>query len=98
MDHPISYHHLLPAFCIKKDTLTDVLYLPVLRLDRLRPDVVLLVLVLRFRLLCYAVKFVQALLPVLLLLLFFIHAITSWIVCGEKNFLCMRKASRWNAY
>lgn len=64
----------------------DVLYLPVLRLHRFGSDVMPLVLILRLYLLGYAIELVQVLLPVLLLLLFFIHAITSGLVCtGPGN-------------
>lgn len=68
---------------IRKDTLSDVLNLPVLRLHRLRSDVVGLVLILWLHLLSYAIELVQVLLPVLLFLLFLVHAITSGIVCAE---------------
>ena len=68
----------------EKDTLSDVLYLPVLRFHRFRSDVVALILILRLHLLSYAIKFVQVLLSVLLLLLFLVHAITSGIVCAGR--------------
>ena len=59
--------------------------MPVLRLHCFRSDVMILILILRFHLLSYAVELVQVLLPVLLLLLFFIHAITSGIVCAASR-------------
>ena len=72
----------------EKDTLSDVLNLPVLRLDRFRSDVVSLILIFWFPLFSYAIEFVQVLLPVLLLLLLFIHAITSGIVCTGAKHIC----------
>ena len=74
--------------CIRKDALSDVLNLPVLRFHRFRSDVVSLVLILRPRLLSYAVELIQILLPVLLLLLLFVHAITSRIVCVGSGNIC----------
>lgn len=45
-----------------------------------------LILILRLRLLSYAVELVQVLLPVLLFLLLLVHAITSGVVCaGAEN-------------
>ena len=55
----------------EKDTLSDVLNLPILQLHHFRSDVVSLILILRLHLLSYTIEFVQILLPVLLLLLFF---------------------------
>ena len=64
----------------RKDTLSDVLNLPVLRLNRFGSDVVSLIL--RLYLLSYTIELVQVLLSVLLFLLLFVHAITSGIVCA----------------
>lgn len=65
--------------------------MPVLRFHRLGPDIVRLVLILWFYLLCYAVEFVQALLPVLLLLLFLIHiSHLRNIMRRMKNFMLQR--------
>ena len=69
----------------EKDTLSDVLNLPILQLHHFRSDVVSLILILRLHLLSYTIEFVQILLPVLLLLLFFVHAIISGIVCTEQK-------------
>lgn len=78
--------------CTRKDTPSDVLNLPVLRLYRFRSDVVCLVLILRLRLLSYIIELIQVLLPVLLLLLLLVHAITSGIVCVEAGNVCKGKA------
>lgn len=55
-----------------------------------RPPDVLNLSVLRLYLLSYTVELVRVLLPVLLLLLLFVHAITSGIVCtvSRNNSLC----------
>ena len=74
--------------CTRKDTPSDVLNLPVLRLYRFRSDVVCLVLILRLRLLSYIIELIQVLLPVLLLLLLLVHAITSGIVCVTAGNVC----------
>ena len=50
-----------------------------------------LILILRLCLLRYVVKFIQILLPVLLLLLLFVHAITSGIVCAGAGNVCVEK-------
>ena len=73
---------------------SDALHLSVLRLHRFRPDIVCLVLILRFYLFRYAVELIQVLLSVFLLLLLFVHTITSGIVCAQEMELCMRKAPR----
>lgn len=64
--------------------------MPVLRFHCFRSDVVTLILIFRLHLLSYAIELVQVPLPVLLLLLFFVHAITSGIVCtvSRNNSLC----------
>ena len=61
------------------------LYLPVLRFHRFRSDVVPLILILWLYFLSYAIELVQVLLPVLLLLVLFVHAITSGIVCAASR-------------
>lgn len=81
-------------FCMRKDTLSDVLNLSVFRLHRFRPHIMFLVLIFRLCLLRNAVEFVLVFLSVLLFLLFLIHAITSWIVCAGSANVCMRKAPR----
>lgn len=78
--------------CTRKDAHMDVLNLPVLRLHRFRSDVVGLVLILRLCLLRYVVEFIQILLPVLLLLMLFVHAITSGIVCAKDKDYMQEKA------
>ena len=68
----------------RKDALLDVLHLPVLRFNRLRSDVMILILILWLYLLSYAIEFIQVLLSILLFLLLFVHAITSGIVCAGR--------------
>ena len=77
---------------MRKDTLSDVLNLSVFRFHRFRSDVVSLILIFRLCLLRNAVEFVLVFLSVLPLLLFFVHAITSEIVCTGQVNVCMRKA------
>ena len=77
--------------CTRKDTPSDVLNLPVFRLYRFRSDIVTLILILRFHFLSYAIELVQVLLPVLLLLLLLVHAITSGIVCAGAGNVCVEK-------
>ena len=97
-EHPESNRdtkHLPLMICsndIRKRRPSDVLNLPILRLHRFRSDVVSLILILWFRLLSYAIKFVQILLPVLLFLLFLAHAITSGIVCTKDKDYIRKKA------
>ena len=81
--------------CIRKDALSDVLNLPVLRFHRFRSDVVSLILILRLHFLSYTIELVQTLLFVLLLLLLFVHAITSGIVCARAIDICI-KSSYWD--
>ena len=73
---------------IRKDALSDVLNLPVLRFHRFRSDVVDLILIFRLHLLSYTIEFIQVILPILLLLLLFVHAITSRIVCVGSGNIC----------
>ena len=63
--------------------------MPVFRLHCIRSDIVALILILRLHLLSYTVELVQALLPVLLLLALFVHAITSGIVYHELQCIYM---------
>ena len=55
----------------------------------------LLVLILRLYLLGHTVVLIQILLPVLFLLLLFIHTITPELVCQNRCFLCTERRSLW---
>ena len=58
----------------------------------------LLVLILRLYLLGHTVVLIQILLPVLFLLLLFIHTITPELVCQNKCFLCTGRCSALSYY
>lgn len=58
----------------------------------------LLVLILRLYLLGHTVVLIQILLPVLFLLLLFIHTITPELVCQNRCFLCTERRSVQSYY
>ena len=69
----------------------DALHLSHLHINCLFPDIVMLILILRLYLLGHTVVLVQILLPVLFLLLLFIHTITPELVCQNRCFLCTER-------